>query len=62
MGVFLEFWISATRLRAGYRLAAGKYGGILTDFQAKVKSKISHKDAKTRSSFDRINRIYTDCS
>jgi len=26
---------------AGYRLPAGKYGGILTDFQTKVNKKIS---------------------
>jgi len=29
------------RLRAGYRLPAGKYMGILTQFQTKVKKKTS---------------------
>jgi hypothetical protein len=33
-----------SRLRAGYRLPAGKHAGILTDFQTKVKIKISHKE------------------
>jgi len=48
---FLEFWISVSRLWAGYRLAAGKQVGILTDFQTKVKKKRPKKLATEVSEY-----------
>jgi len=44
--VFLEFWISVSRLRAGYRLLISKQVGILTDFQTKVKKKLATENTE----------------